>query len=93
MFKVLLLMLATAALVLFGIQNSDHVAVSFVVGGPKQVRLIFVLLIAGTAGFVLSYIFTLNREIRFKKEVRRLIEARQTAPERSRGEKRKVRKK
>ncbi len=93
MLKVLLVMFATALLVLFGIQNSDHVAVSFVVGGPRQVRLVFLLLIAGIAGFVPTYIFSLNREIRLKKEVRHLIESRQTAPEQSRGEKRKVQKK
>jgi uncharacterized integral membrane protein len=73
MVKVLLVVMATALLVVFGFQNSDHVPVSFVVGSPTKVRLIFLLLIAATAGFLLSYILGLNREIRLKKEVRRLL--------------------
>lgn len=92
MFKVVLVMVATALLVLFGIQNSDHVAVSFVIGGPKQIRLIFLLLIAGTVGFLLSYVFGLSREIQLKKEVRRLIAAGQERGERARSDARQVRK-
>lgn len=76
MVKVLLVVMATALLVVFGLQNSEHVPVSFVVGSPTKVRLIFLLLIAATAGFLLSYVLGLNREIRLKKEIRKLLTVR-----------------
>jgi len=85
MIRVLVVVVATALLVVFGLQNSDHVPVSFGIGNPTQVRLIFLLLIAATAGFLLSYIMGLGREIRLKKEMRRLAgddePARRPAPQ------------
>jgi uncharacterized integral membrane protein len=64
---------ATVLLVLFGIQNSDHVAVNLLLGPPTQVRLIFLLLIAAGSGFLASYIRGLSQEIRLKKQIRQLI--------------------
>lgn len=74
MIKVLMTIGATAGLIVFGLQNCEHVPVSFVIGSPTKVRLIFLLLIAGSAGFLFSYIQGLNKEIRLKKEIRRLLE-------------------
>ena len=71
--QMLLTIAVTVVLVLFGVQNSDHVTVSLIVGQPTQIRLIFLLLIAGTAGFLFSYIRGLSREVQLKKEIRRLI--------------------
>jgi uncharacterized integral membrane protein len=70
--QILLTVAATVVLVLFGVQNSDHVTVSLIVGRPTQIRLIFLLLIAACTGFLFSYIRGLSREIQLKKEIRRL---------------------
>ncbi len=61
-------------LVLFGLQNSDHVPVSLIVGAPAKIRLIFMLLIAATVGFLASYIRGLVREMRLRKVIRTLSE-------------------
>ena len=59
-------------LVLFGMQNSDHVPVSLIVGSPVKVRLVFLLAVAAAGGFLLAYFQSLGREIRLKKENRKL---------------------
>ena len=71
--QILMTVAATVVLVLFGVQNSDHVTVSLIVGRPTEIRLIFLLLIAASSGFLLCYVRGLNREIQFKKEIRRLM--------------------
>jgi uncharacterized integral membrane protein len=74
MHKILITVLLTGVLVLFGMQNSDHVPVSFVIGSPAQVRLVFLLGVAAMFGFLLSYIQGLSKEIKLKREIRRLAE-------------------
>ena len=71
--QILLTVVATLVFVIFAIQNSDHVPVNFIVGEPTQIRLIFLILIAATAGFLFSYIRGLAREIQLKKEIRRIL--------------------
>ncbi len=71
--QILFTVAVTALLVLFGVQNSNHVTVSLIIGGPTQIRLIFLLLIAASAGFLFAYIRMLSREVQLKKEIRRLI--------------------
>ena len=71
MHKILMTFALIALLVIFGMQNSDHVVVSFIFGGPVRVRLIFLLLIAAAGGFIAAYIKGLGREIRLKKQIRR----------------------
>ena len=69
-------MLATAAtigvLVIFGMQNSDHVPVSLVIGPPIQIRLIFLLLIAAGCGFLVAYFPSTIRALKLKKEIAKL---------------------
>jgi len=72
MHKILVTFALIALLLIFGMQNSDHVVVSFVIGGPVRVRLIFLLLIAAAGGFITAYVKGLGREIRLKKKLRRL---------------------
>ena len=79
MHKILITIAVTGLLVLFGMQNSNHVPVSLIVGTPVQVRLIFLLIVAAAFGFLFSYIRNLNREIQLKKEIRRLNAMYQTA--------------
>jgi uncharacterized integral membrane protein len=79
MSKILITATITVFLVLFGIRNSDHVLVSFIVGTPTKIRLIFLLAIATIFGFLLSYLRGLANEIRLKKEIRRLNEMTKSA--------------
>lgn len=72
MHKILITIAVTGLLVLFGMQNSEHVPLSLIVGSPTKVRLVFLLAVAATAGFMVSYIRSLNREIQLKREIRRL---------------------
>jgi uncharacterized integral membrane protein len=69
MAKMLITIAVTMILVLFGMQNSDHVPVSLIAGIPKQVRLVFLLGVAASSGFMFSYIRRLGREAALKKEV------------------------
>jgi uncharacterized integral membrane protein len=70
--KILLTIAVTAILIVFGLQNSDHVPISFIVGSPIQIRLVFLLIIAAACGFLYSYIRGLRREISLKRQLRKL---------------------
>lgn len=74
MYKILITMVMTGLVVLFGMQNFDHVPVSFIVGSPIKVRLVFLLAMAAACGFLFSYIQGLSREIRLKREIRKLAD-------------------
>ena len=74
MFKIFMTAGATLLLVLFGLQNSDHVPVSLIVGTPSKIRLIFLLFIAATVGFLASYIRGLVREMKLRKVIRSMSE-------------------
>jgi len=70
--QVLFTLALIGLLVVFGLQNSEHVPISFVVGSPTKVRLVFLLLTSAAIGFLLSHIRSLGREIRLKKKIRAL---------------------
>lgn len=79
MHKILITMVVAGLLVLFGMQNSDHVPVSLIVGGPVKVRLISLLALATACGFLLSYVQGLGREIKLKRKIRKLAGLYQSA--------------
>lgn len=72
MVKMLLTIGLTVLLVLFGMQNSDHVEVSLILGSPRNVRLVFLLAVAASSGFIISHIRSLVREAQLKREIARL---------------------
>ncbi len=72
MAKILITIAITGVLVLFGMQNSDHVPVSLIVGSPVKVRLVFLLGVAAASGFLVCYFQGLGKELKLKKENRRL---------------------
>jgi uncharacterized integral membrane protein len=72
MYRILLTIVATSLLVVFGMQNSDHVPVSLIFGSPIQIRLMFLLSLAAMAGFLVSHILGLSKEIQLKRQIRRL---------------------
>jgi len=64
---------------IFAMENSDHVPVSFVVGTPTKIRLVFLLIMAAAGGFVCAYVRGLTHEIALKKQIRKLIDLNRTA--------------
>jgi uncharacterized integral membrane protein len=70
--QIVLILATVGLLVFFGVQNSDHVVLSLIIGAPVKVRLIFLLLTVAAAGFLSSHIFGLHRERLLKVDVRRL---------------------
>jgi uncharacterized integral membrane protein len=77
--QVLFTLAIIGVLVVFGLQNSEHVPISFIIGSPTKVRLVFLLLTSAAVGFLLSHIRSLGREIRLKKKIRALLAIKSTA--------------
>ncbi|HIJ58068.1 MAG TPA: hypothetical protein HPP41_00165 [Deltaproteobacteria bacterium] len=72
MFKTLTTIILTALVVLFGVQNFDHVPVYIFWGKALNIRLIFVVAIAGTGGYLIRHFVGLKREERLKRQFRML---------------------
>ena len=79
MYKILITIAMTGLLVLFGIQNSDHVPMSLILGSPVKIRLVFLLAVAASCGFLFSHIQGLGREVKLKREIRKLTGLYQSA--------------
>ncbi|NVM57905.1 MAG: hypothetical protein HWN51_07285 [Desulfobacterales bacterium] len=72
MYKTLTTIILTVGTVLFGIQNFDHVPVYIFWGKVIRIRLIFVIAIAGTGGFLLRHFVGIRREERLKRQFQML---------------------
>ncbi|HIJ39649.1 MAG TPA: hypothetical protein HPP90_01020 [Deltaproteobacteria bacterium] len=59
----------TAVGILFGMQNFDHVPVYLFWGKAINIRLIFVIAIAGTGGYLLRHFIGVAREEVLKKRI------------------------
>lgn len=70
MLKIIITLALVGIGVVFGLQNSDHVEVSFVIGSPAKVRLVFLLVIFLAIGYCASYIQGLRREIHMRRRFR-----------------------
>jgi len=68
--KTLTTIILTALAVLFGIQNFDHVPVYIFWGKALNIRLVFVIAIAGTAGYLIRHFVGLRREERLRRQFR-----------------------
>ena len=62
MFKTMTTIILTVIGVLFGMQNFDHVPVYIFWGKAIQIRLIFVVAIAGVAGYLIRHFIGMARE-------------------------------
>ena len=62
MFKTMITIILTVIGVLFGMQNFDHVPVYIFWGKAIQIRLIFVVAIAGVAGYLIRHFIGMARE-------------------------------
>ena len=66
----------TVIAVLFSIQNFDRVPLRLLWGNPVQMQLIFIIAIAGIAGYLLRYFISIRKEEEFKKRLRALTQRR-----------------
>ncbi len=71
MVKLVLAVLLTIVIVVFSISNSHHVDLSFALGDPIQVRLIFLLLSALILGMAIPVFYRLIRHLDHNKLVKR----------------------
>ncbi len=72
MFKTVTTIILTVIVVLFSIQNFDHVSVDLFFGKPINIRLIFVIAISGTVGYLTRHFIGIDREEKLKRQVRLL---------------------
>jgi uncharacterized integral membrane protein len=63
MSRLLLAAAATITLVLFAMANSHHVELSYIVGEPIRIRLIFLVACAYAAGMATSYFYQLVAQL------------------------------
>jgi len=68
--KIVTTIVLTTIVVLFAIQNFDHVSLYVFSGKAIQIRLIFVIAIAGIGGYLIRYIIGINREEEIKRKYR-----------------------
>ena len=85
MFKTIITIIVTVIGVLFSIQNFDHVPLYIISGKAVNIRLIFVIAIAGVVGYLIRHFYGIAREERLKKQIQHLFRIKNT--ERNRGKK------
>jgi uncharacterized integral membrane protein len=69
MAKTIVTIILTAIGVLFGMQNFDHVPVYLFWGKAVNIRLIFVIAIAGVGGYLIRHFTGIAREDALKRQV------------------------
>jgi uncharacterized integral membrane protein len=72
MARIVMTIVATAIFVAFSLSNTQHVEVSFVVGRPIEVRLIFLLLITFGSGIVATVFHRLLTDASRRAQHRRI---------------------
>lgn len=73
MFRLVMAMAATISAVVFVMANTHHVKISFAFGSPVKVRLIFLLILTFVAGAVVTGIFSMISNVRFRYRVRHRV--------------------
>ena len=69
MFKTIMTIILTVIVVLFAMQNFDHVPVYIFSGKAINIRLIFVIAIAGVLGYLVRHIVGIGIEERLKRQI------------------------
>jgi uncharacterized integral membrane protein len=72
MLKTFTTIIVTALVVLFGVQNFDHVPVYIFWGKMLRIRLIFIIAIAVTIGYLIRHFVGIRREERLKRQFQML---------------------
>ena len=70
MFRTMTTIILTVIGVLFGMQNFDHVPVYIFWGKAVNIRLIFVIAIAGVGGYLIRHFIGIAREDALRRKVR-----------------------
>ena len=73
MFKTIATIILTVIAVLFGIQNFDHVPVYFLWGKGVQIRLIFIIAVAGVGGYLIRHFIGISREEAMKRRLKAVM--------------------
>ncbi|MBF0241705.1 MAG: hypothetical protein HQK64_04415 [Desulfamplus sp.] len=76
MFKTIMTIIVTVLVVLFSIENFDHVPVSFVAGKPVSIRLVFVIAISGLIGYLIRHFSAIATEERLKRQLQDILRRR-----------------
>jgi len=74
MFRTIATIAVTVIVVIFGMQNFDHVPIYFFLGKPVHIRLFFVIAIAGVTGYVIRSLTGIGREERLKRKLQALMQ-------------------
>ncbi len=87
MFKTVTTIIITALGVLFAMQNFDHVPVYLFWGKALQIRLVFVIAIAGIGGYLIRHFIGMAREDGLKRKLHaaRMHSANQSKREKIKG--------
>nr|ASQ41187.1 magnetosome protein MamL [Candidatus Magnetananas rongchenensis] len=73
MFKTFTTITITVIVVLFAMQNFDHVPVYFFWGKSINIRLIFIIAISGVVGYLIRHFIGISREERLKRQLHQII--------------------
>jgi uncharacterized integral membrane protein len=71
--KIIVTIVITAVVVLFSMQNFEHVPVYYFGGKPIHIRLIFVIAISMVFGYFIRYIASISKEEELKRKCRELM--------------------
>ncbi len=77
MYRTITTIIFTVIVVLFSVQNFDHVPVDIFYGNPIHIRLIFVIAISGVIGYLIRHFIGIEREERLKRQLRLLARKKQ----------------
>ena len=70
MYRTLTTVIITVLAVLFAIQNFEHVPLYFFWGKPVQIRLIFVIAVAGVLGYIIRHYIGIIKEEALKRRLK-----------------------
>ncbi len=73
MLRTIITIIVTTIVVLFSLQNFDHVPIYFFWGKPVSIRLVFVIAIAGVLGYMIRLFTSINREEQLKKQMQAMM--------------------
>ncbi len=83
MLKFTLTVLLTTVAVLFAVQNFEHVPVYIFWGKALNIRLVFVVAIAGVGGYLVRLFIGIGREERLKRQVQTLLKRHRSVKKRT----------
>ena len=72
MSRTLVTVIVTVVAVLFAVQNFDHVPVYIMWGKAIQIRLVFLIALAGAGGYMVRHFVGIRREEELRRRCRRL---------------------